>query len=144
MKGKTVVLDNATKDFDWEVTDELPAELKAGKPEEVGTGFLIDWNKRERPAPTRAAARAYYQYTANVTVVDHARRAVIGATSLTGGEPPHEISDHASEGCGRKPIKEIVGYLAGLPCRGAPLLFRYPCWSISRGRRSCRRSGGCG
>ena len=112
VKGKMIVLDAKTKDFDWEVTDALPAELKAVKPEEVGTVVLTEWHKNKIDEYNNGAAA--YQYSVDVTVVDHARRTVIAKTTKTGSEPPYETSN-SSEDSGSKPTNDVVEYLKGLP-----------------------------
>ena len=113
LKGKVIVLDRVKGDVDWDVFFDLPADLRAGKPEEVGTVVVIDWSK-EKIDEYKNGAPAYMQ-AGKVTVIDHARRAVVASSEFKGAEPPMEIDEHASEGNGPKPTKEIVAYLEGLP-----------------------------
>jgi hypothetical protein len=112
VKGKIIVLDKGKQDFDWDVSYDLPADLKASKPEEVGAVVLTDWQKNE--VGTYDDGTRAYQYTVDVTVVDHARRTVIAQSTFTGSEPPRTIK-YSSEGVGSKPTKEVVDYLKGLP-----------------------------
>ena len=111
-KGKMIVLDRKTGDVDWDVFFALPDGLRADRPEDVGTVVLIDWSK-EQIDQYKNGAPAYRQ-SAKATVIDHARRAVIGTTQVQGTEPPIEIDSNASEGNGSKPSKEIVEYLKSL------------------------------
>ena len=75
--------------------------------------MLIDWSK-EKIDQYKNGAPAY-RHSGTVTVIDHAKRAVIAVTQVQGTEPPMEIDSNASEGNGSKPSKEIVDYLKGLP-----------------------------
>jgi hypothetical protein len=112
-KGKMVVLDLKTKDFDWDVTAELPPELKAAKPEEVGTVVQTNWAKTQVQPGYDNGASAYIQ-ECDVVVIDLASRAVIAKQHFQGSDPPQQIED-SSEGVGSKPTQEVVSYLKGLP-----------------------------
>lgn len=113
VKGKMIVLDRKKGDVDWDVFFALPEGLRADKPEDVGAVVLIDWSK-EKIDQYKNGAPAY-RHSGTVTVIDHAKRAVIAVTQVQGTEPPMEIDSNASEGNGSKPSKEIVDYLKGLP-----------------------------
>jgi hypothetical protein len=114
IKGKIIVLDTKTSEMDWDV--DLPAELKAGKPEEVGTVVLTTWAKTHTPPDYDDGTLAYVQ-ECDVTVIDHASRTVICKQHFRGSEPPSSISN-SSEGVGSKPTQDVSNYLKGLPHSG--------------------------
>ena len=108
-----IVVDTAAKDIDG-VWYDLPDNLRAAKPEEVGTVVWVTWGK-DQVDTYENGAPAYVQ-TCKVTVIDKQTQTVLwDSQQFRGDEPPMEIDFSASEGSGSKPTEQVVDYLKGLP-----------------------------
>lgn len=115
VKGKMIVLDMGTRHVDWDVAYEMPPDLKAVKPEEVGTVVHVDWVKQLEANYSYGPGTSAYRQNCTVTVIDLASQGVIAKNQFTGGDPPSSIGGHDTEGVGPKPTKEVVAYLKNLP-----------------------------
>jgi hypothetical protein len=115
IQGKMLVIDRKTKDLDWDVVGELPADMKADKHEDIGAVVWVDYDRTKGDLVYGNEQYPSYVQTCKVTVIDHASRTIIGTASFQGGAPPSEIDENASEGVGSRPTTEIVAYLKALP-----------------------------
>jgi hypothetical protein len=111
IKGKIVVVNKADIKVDDPYFD-LPEDVKAVKPEEVGTIVWVTYDPRLVGRYTNGAAG--YQYTATVTVIDKANGTIVGRSSFTGSEPP-STKKGSGDAYGSKPSDDIKNYLLGLP-----------------------------
>jgi hypothetical protein len=110
-RGKMITIDKQENDIDWTYFD-LPDELRADSPEEVGTIAVLDWGKVEVGKYSDGAS-AYVQ-TCVVTVVDKADKKVLGKSPvLQGGDPP-KSKKGSGEGKGPRPTEAVVNYLRSL------------------------------
>lgn len=111
IKGKLVVVNQSEVKVDDPYFD-LPEDIKALKPEEVGT---IVWVSYEPVVVGRyTGGSAGYRYTGKVTVIDKTAGAIVGRTSFKGGEPP-STKRGSGDAYGSKPTEEIKNYLLSLP-----------------------------
>jgi hypothetical protein len=96
-------------EVDWLYFD-LPADMRAGKPENVETVALLDWG-RAYVAPYEGGGSAY-RHTCDVYVFDRDNQKLVAFQSFQGGEPPSTTTTPAgSDDYGPKPSKEIVEFL---------------------------------
>ena len=122
VKGKMVVVNKATRDVDWDVFFDLPDDLRAAKPEEVGAVVWVEYGRELGDLVYGDEHLPSYVQTCKVTVLDNAGRDVIGSTALQGGPPPKSIDEHDKEGVGPKPTREVIDYLKSLPRGPTPFL----------------------
>jgi hypothetical protein len=96
-------------EVEWMYFD-LPADMRAGKPENVETVVLLDWG-RSHVAPYEGGGAAY-RHTCDVYVVDKESKKLRAFQTFTGGEPPSQTSTPAgSDDYGSKPTQQIVDFL---------------------------------
>jgi hypothetical protein len=114
VKGKVIPVDLANQKIDWFYYD-LPDDLKARTPEQVGTVVWLEWGERKVGQYGTSGGGAFVR-TCNVTVIDHAQRAIVGRHYIEGGPPPTTSRRGASQ-YGSYPTEGIVNYLRGLPRR---------------------------
>jgi hypothetical protein len=113
--GKMVVVDTNKRDVDWDTFFSLPDDLRAAKPQEVGTIVWTNWGKAlDQQYEYEGHVPAYHQ-TCHVTVIDRKTRTMLYERQFQGSDPPQRISESASEGVGSKPTQEVLDFLKGLP-----------------------------
>lgn len=105
---------------------QLPIELRAKSPEEVGTIILLRWDatlegtygKPYDGRGQRVIVSGAYRITCEATIIDKARNLVIDKRFFQGGPPPRTIpSKRHGVQYGSKPTKDIVNYIKSLPLR---------------------------
>ena len=111
--GKMIVVDTAKKDVDWDVYFSLPDNLRAAKPQEVGTIVWTSWGKNQIDTYDNGAP-AYVQ-TCQITVIDRKSQTIMWQQQYQGTEPPQTIDSRNSEGSGSKPTEQVQQFLQGLP-----------------------------
>jgi hypothetical protein len=111
IKGKVITVDRKGQEVDYLYFD-LPEEMRAGKPEEVGTVVWLDWDKTQ--VGQYDDGTPGYVQTCQVTVIDKGANAVVGKNAFRGGDPP-KSKKKSESGMGPKPTDEIVKYLTSLP-----------------------------
>jgi hypothetical protein len=112
--GKVITVDMKNKpEVDW-VYFDLPDDLKAKKPDDVGTVVQLKW-RTETIDHYKDGADANV-HIVDIAVVDLAKKQTVGVASLRGTEPPMEKSGSGAA-YGSKPTKEIVNFLKSLPKR---------------------------
>src|SRR4051812_1701631 len=92
---------------------DLPADLRASRPEEVGTVVLLIRGKTQ--VATYQGGGGAFQQFCEVTLVDHRTRAVLHKQIFQGGPPPQSISSRSSTGTGSSPDPSVVDFLTRLP-----------------------------
>jgi hypothetical protein len=112
VKGKVIPVNLKSKDVDWLYYD-LPDDLRPASPAEVGTVAWLDWGEVKVGEYGKGGGGAFVQ-TCKVTVIDKARRAIVGETVVRGSDPP-KSSRRGASASGSKPTAEVVQYLRGLP-----------------------------
>jgi hypothetical protein len=111
MAGKCVTVDMDSKEVDY-VYFDLPEELRAETPDQVGTVVQLKWGKEQvgdykgKPA---------WKHNCTVTVVDRATMSPIASSMFWGSDPPSSIKSSQSEGNGDKPYDQIVNFVKGQP-----------------------------
>ena len=113
VKGKVITVDTKDKSIDYLYFD-LPEELQAKTPDEVGTVVLLQWGEEQvghYDSPTGPGA---YKHTCQVILVDKERKAVVGGRRFVGSDPPQRKKSSES-GYGSKPTSEIVTFLRTVP-----------------------------
>jgi hypothetical protein len=111
VQKKMIVIDMREKDVDSLYWD-LPEELRAATPDEVGTVVWMEWDKIQRMI---YGTKPGWQHHVKVTVIDMSRKTVVAHGCFIGSMPPSSISSRSSEGNGSKPTDEVVRFLATLP-----------------------------
>ena len=127
LKGKVVTIDRAKNDFD-RLMLELPDDLCAKTPEEVGTVVWLSWGAKESGVRkvhirTRTTVSQFHVPTCSLTIIDTSIPAIVGREHLVGGgsiehrksqlvEPGRDVYDNY---IGPKNTDGVVNYLKSLP-----------------------------
>lgn len=112
--GKAVVVDKQAEGGGVSaVHGQLPEEIRAESPTEVGTVVWIDW--KEFQYGRYSATRVGYRIDAVVTVIDKANKAVLDRVEFEGGLPPETAPSGSQHGYGPRPVEQILEYLSNLP-----------------------------
>lgn len=111
IKGKVIVIDIDEKDID-DCFFDLPSDLRAASPEEVGTVIWLDWGEVLIGRYTDGAGG--YQITCKVTVIDKAKTAIVGEATFKGSEPP-SVKSGSGDRTGDKPTDDVSDYIKTLP-----------------------------
>jgi len=114
VNGKVITVDLEKKEIDYLYFD-LPNDLRAETPEDVGTVAQLQWGKHQLTDRQYTNGKPAFKQNCVVTLVDKATGNLIARQELWGGDPPSSIKSSQSEGTGSKPEKEVVDYLKGLP-----------------------------
>ena len=112
--GKVVVVDLGAHDF---LRLDLPAELKAMQPGDVGSVAQVTFEAEE--VGTYDDGRKGYRYAAQVSIVDLAKGGVIAAKDFVGTDPPQTKPGNSGDQYGDKPYGEIVEWLKSLPVKSS-------------------------
>ena len=110
--GKVLPIEMRTNTVEIQTYYELPGNLRATTPEDVGTVLWLDCTTRA--VGTYTSGGAARQWFCDVTLIDLSIPAIIGETSFAGSEPPRTTTKSSGE-TGSFPAKEIVDYLESLP-----------------------------
>jgi len=117
-KGKMVVVNVEKRGID-DLHFDLPGDLSASKPDEVGTVVLLRWEERQMlKGPNALLARpepGMYCMVGKVKVFDWESKSEIASATIYGDPPPgYKIP-------GPKPKTQVLKYLTDLPhARPAP------------------------
>lgn len=114
VKGKILPVNSGDRAVDW-FYYEVPETMRANSPEEVGTVVLLQWGEDQVGQYGGSGGGAFVR-TCHVTVVDHAKREIVGQSQFRGGDPPR-TSRRGSSQHGSYPTEQILSYLRGLPKR---------------------------
>ncbi len=110
--GKVLPIEMRTNTVEVQTYYELPGDLRAISPEDVGTVLWLDCTTGT--VGTYTSGGAAKQWVCDVTLIDLSIPAIIGEKSFTGSEPPLTTTKSSGE-TGSFPVKEIVDYLESLP-----------------------------
>ena len=108
--GKVITIDKIKNEIDDTYFD-LPPELKASKPEEVGTVVWVSCT--EHIGGTYVSGSKAYVQTCEVTVIDKSSASTIGKRTLSGDRPP-QTKTRGGDWHGSKPKSEIIDYIKSL------------------------------
>jgi len=111
MNGKLVAVDLDSKTID-DLHFDLPDDLRAETPEDVGTVVQLHWDKLQVGSYNGKPA---WKQSCQVRVMDKPSGELIETQPFWGGDPPSAIDSNASAGWGSRPDKEIVEFLGTLP-----------------------------
>jgi hypothetical protein len=113
VKGKVVPVEfhNGKQKIDY-IYFDLPAELKAEKPEDVKTVVWLEYDEDKIDEFDDGAAA--YVWTVKVSVIDKERGRMVGQQDFRGGDPPM-TKTYSGAAYGPRPNKEVVDYLMSLP-----------------------------
>ncbi|HEX2909387.1 MAG TPA: HEAT repeat domain-containing protein [Chloroflexia bacterium] len=118
LRGKVVVVDKTAASLDQTFFD-LPDDLRAANPAEVGTIVQIVWEKCEITS-YKSSCQGYssgYRHTGKLSIIDRSKGQIVGKATFTGYEPlPAPISRSTTRSGGR-PYDDVKKYLLGLPRR---------------------------
>lgn len=113
-QGKMVVVDTAKRDVDWDIFFALPDEVRAARPQEVGTIVWTNWGKDQTGAYDDGTPA--YVLWCKVTVIDRKTRTIIAESGqFRGSAPPQSIDSNSSSGSGSKPTEAVLEFLKNLP-----------------------------
>jgi hypothetical protein len=112
---KILPIDKTYKTIELGVYNSLPVEMRATKPQEVGTVVWVVWGQ-DRYATwvntsTGAAAGTQYVRTCEVTVIDLSARRIIGRRSFRGAP---RATDRVGDSVGDIPLEQVTAYLKTL------------------------------
>jgi hypothetical protein len=110
INGKVITIDKIKNEIDDTFFD-LPTELKASKPEEVGTVVWVSCS--EHIAGTYVSGSKAWVQSCEVTVIDKSTGSVIGKQTFSGDRPP-QTKTYSGDWHGSKPKSEIVDYIKSL------------------------------
>lgn len=112
LAGKLITVDINERKIDYLYFD-LPDNMRADNPEEVGTIVQLNWGKNQVGEYT-GGKPAWKQYCF-VSVMDKASGKLFFQNVFEGSDPPSTIKSSQSSGSSSKPSDEIVAFLKGLP-----------------------------
>jgi hypothetical protein len=111
LRGKIIPVDVDKKEVDGLYWD-MPEDLRADRPDDVGTVVWLKWDKVK--VGTYEGGTAAEAQTADVTVIDRKDWAVTHTTHIQGDDPPR-TKKRSETGVGPRPTKQVIDYLKGLP-----------------------------
>lgn len=112
VSGKLVIVDREAGKVD-PIYHELPPELLAAGPSEVGAVVWVEWHQI-KVGYYKGTGGGAYRVDCTVTVFDKAKGSLVARKRFAGGAPPLVIHGSQREGTGSKPTSQIMKYLAGL------------------------------
>lgn len=117
IRGKVVIVnarepeENLPARIDYRVFFNLPEEMRAKRPDEVGSVVALQWGK-EIVGSFSDGTTAHFR-TCQVTIVDKEKRQIIGEKFFKGSAPPKSKTRGGSRS-GSTPYHEIINYLKDL------------------------------
>ncbi len=111
IKGKVITVDIGENELDSFYFD-LPEDMVAPNPEEVGTIIWLSWSKVYVGRYTDGANG--YRWDCDITIIDKAVAKVVGYHHFTGSDPP-DTKNSSGNREGSKPSDKVVDYLKSLP-----------------------------
>jgi hypothetical protein len=110
--GKIIPVNVRNQTVDYSFYYELPEELRASSPEEVGTVVWLDCTGSL--VGTYTGGGGAYRWTCETQVVDLSIFRIVGEESFTGSDPPKTKLGSGDEH-GSFPSDQIIAYLVALP-----------------------------
>jgi hypothetical protein len=107
--GKMVVVDRTAKEVS-DLTFDLPADLRASKPEDVTTVVLLETTKKK--VTTYDDGSTGSQVSITVTVVDLATQTVTAQKTFEGAPPDEDAEDEVGDAPSNDTLRD---YLKSLP-----------------------------
>jgi hypothetical protein len=112
IRGKVITVDIGENKLD-QIYFDLPGDMAAKNPEEVGTIIWLKWEDVRFGTYLPGGGTAY-QRTCEVTIIDKLETIIVDKKSFTGTSPPPTMLKEG-DGYGSKPTDEVVDYLESLP-----------------------------
>ncbi|MBZ5533257.1 MAG: hypothetical protein LAO20_17650 [Acidobacteriia bacterium] len=121
LRGKVVAINASdTSHEDFELQEALPADLRAARPENVGTVVIREFYAAYRGyyAPRSGPDTGKNMGPANrqcykVSIIDLSIRSIIKQQNFCGGLPPENCPN--ADCVGSEPLSDVVAYLVALP-----------------------------
>ena len=114
-RGKIIPVDRRKDTVDYTFYYQLPRELRAANPEEVGTVVWLDCTASLVGTYTHGGGA--YRWYCDVTLVDLPQSLILEEKTFVGSEPPTTNSGSSNKE-GSFPSAEIIAYLEALPSQG--------------------------
>ena len=114
IRGKLLPMDIRQGTIDFVFYQELPRDLRAASPEEVGTVVNRDCVASSVGTYTRGGGA--YRWACELKLIDLSISRILKGPTITGSEPPPTKMGSGDE-YGSDPLPEIVAYLVALPRR---------------------------
>jgi hypothetical protein len=112
--GKVLAVDRSRNTTD-DLYFQLPNDLRATIPEEVGTVIWVECGSRV--VGTYTDGGKAHQITCELTIIDMANTTIVGVKSFTGGPPPGSKRSGTGNEVGSRPTKEMAEYIMTFPKR---------------------------
>ncbi|MGE3805454.1 MAG: hypothetical protein AB7K24_12335, partial [Gemmataceae bacterium] len=114
LKGKLITVNVKGRHFDG-LYFQLPPQLRAASPDEVGTIVWLDWGEDVVGEYGVNTGSVGVVITCQATVINKADGQILHERFFAGGQPPDKTDKHNQKHYGSPPTGEIVGWLAALP-----------------------------
>lgn len=111
LKGKIITVNKENNRID-NIYFDLPEELRAAKPEDVGTIIWLKWGENKVGSYTDGEDAIVNN--CHVTIIDKSISAIVDERNFRGSDPP-KVKHGSGSDSGSMPTKEIVNYLQSLP-----------------------------
>jgi hypothetical protein len=112
ISGKLITVDVQDQSIDYLYFD-LPDDLRADTPDQVGTVVQLRWSKTKVAEYTNG--KPAYRQTCHAAVMNKGTGELVAEGDFQGGDPPSTIKSSQPDGTGSKPDKEVVDFLKRLP-----------------------------
>lgn len=122
LRGKVVAINASdTSHEDFELQEALPADLRAARPENVGTVVFREfyaayrgyYTPRNGPDAGKNLGGSADRQCYKVSIIDLSIRSIIVQQNFCGGLPPEKCPD--THCVGSDPLPDVVAYLVALP-----------------------------
>jgi hypothetical protein len=111
LTGKVITVDINKNEID-QIYFDLPEDLVAKTPEEVGTIIWLNWGEVLVGRYTDGAGG--YRIICEVTIIDKANSEIIDKETLSGSDPI-SVKEGSGNRYGSKPTSEVIDYISTLP-----------------------------
>jgi len=115
-RGKIITVDAGKRAIDY-VYFDLPDEMRAEKPEEVGTVAVLGWSMESYKGQSYADGVPAMVQTCVVRVYQKEGMFPVAEKRLVGGPPP-QARKRSQAGVGSKPTSEVVDFLKTVYVQG--------------------------
>lgn len=109
--GKVITVDIDENEIDH-IYFDLPEELIAKSPEEVGTIIWLNWGEVLVGRYTDGAGG--YRIICEVTIIDKEKSTIVDKETFSGSDPL-SVKEGSGNRTGSKPTNEIINYISTLP-----------------------------
>jgi hypothetical protein len=97
------------------IQQQLPKDVRADNPDEVGTVLLLDWERRKTGTYGTAKITGYaYRVHCQLFLIDATHKTLLAKRTFDGDPPPGAVPS-GEDGYGGFPTQSILAYLRTLP-----------------------------